>query len=244
MNYLVVAFSEIAFVAPIVAIVINADPVGIFMEDLQLLSHHLLVKTLIRYVIMQHCILAVVRCYVTFYLPAVSTFYIFLACLKRIIKKPESENSVKYYTQLRIIQQTGMTSIRTLAALLMFTGFVLCVLGTWIIISGRQIFPVLLYCMCTLVTLVIYIVIAQTIPKIVECDELSRKLIVEIWPRRKARTIRWDSNFENKMWKMILISQKPLTFYYGLAAFDRETKHNFYYNIFSNTVDIVLLTTS
>lgn len=242
MIYLVLTFLTMALTAPIIAIALNFDPIGIIMEDYRILSDHWILKISIRFVLFQHCVIGLVRSYAMFYLPVVSNFSIFLSCLRRISEMPHSENCIKYYTQLRIIQLTGMTSVSILAGQLMSIGFIMSVVGAWIIISGRKIFPVLVYHLMTVITVVIYIVIAETIPKVVECDELSKKLTTEILPRRKFRNICLESTFENKIWKKVLLSQKPLTFYYASASFDRETKHNFYYNIFMNTVNMVLLT--
>lgn len=71
----------------------------------------------------------------------------------------------------------------------------------------------------SLITVLIYIVIAETVPQIMECDEFSRKLITEIRPGWKSRNNRIESRHKTNIRKKVSFSLKQLTFYYASVSF-------------------------
>lgn len=159
---------------------------------------------------------------------------------KEIQKIGIKYGAISYYSQFQVLTEVGREGIRLIAGVLISTGFIVAISTNFILLSCYDSLPLVIYICGLMISGVTYLVIIQTVPRIVRCNLFTKQLLKHIWPL--AVTRRW-SCVPLKTSRIILRTlkaQRPVTYYYGTAVFDQDTKINFYRNILEITTNCVL----
>lgn len=224
------------FLAPAVFL-FGVDPYSLFVEYHNLrISKDFYFLYIIQqaaiYIIVQWCTLESTRVYITFLAPALIVFTLYIDCLNTIFTKSLNDAVISLYNQLYCINQAGTETLRTLMGLMFVSGFVLIVLGNWLVLAGWNIIPFEMYCAVLAMLLVCYFTIGETVPYAIRSNELSEAILH-----------RWRSQVlgKKKQWIRIVRARRPIAFYYALTKFEKETQVNYYSNIVDYTVNLLLL---
>lgn len=164
---------------------------------------------------------------------ALCKFYI--RCITLLASRRAGEFEVLMYIQLQYINQVGMHTISLMVGSIMSGGVVLLVLGNWFIISGWGSYPTEIYLAFTVVTLLMYVILWQTLPLAVEINEMSTSLL-----------LKWKNQLTGiGKGKKILLkrirAQRSVAIHYVLTKLERNTKRNFFAVVFDFSVDLMLL---
>lgn len=229
----------------------NLDPTYYILEELfpteNMISN--LIKLVVRIIVLQWAVVEAARSLLIMFLPAVSIFNLVISCINIISRQNPNEETLVLYSRLQCVVQFAFEGVREGAGILMGTGFLLGVLGTWTIVKGWQLLPLPLYCILSVLTVVIYTVVWQTLPRICNCNRSSYKMLKIRWPVKdiaywKEKLGREDigRSLRYRSWKRYLEAQRPVTWYYGTAAFDEDTTANFCQNIVDQAMSLILVT--
>lgn len=161
--------------------------------------------------------------------------------LERIKLMKSLKASIEYYRQFQVLVETGTEGLREVAGLLMAGGFLIAVSCNYVVISAFDKLPVGIYLCFGVSGLVCYVGIHQTLPLVVYCNEISSELCCSIWPNLLATNKAVISKRSFEVLRRLIIARKLVTYYYGFAKFDKETKSNFYWNIIDFTITLVLV---
>lgn len=165
--------------------------------------------------------------------PILSIFKIYLSLLNEIRRLPSNWVAVRKYTRLQCINKCGDEAFRLIDGTLMIVGFVLCIIGLWIILQGWKFLPLLLYLMASLTVISGFIVVLVKIPSLVNVYKCSRYLIDVHWRRH--------NNANSRYMRRLFKAQRPICFYYGTAEYTNTTETVYYHNILDSTVSVMLL---
>lgn len=248
---LVLSLFFIAIALPITALVSNADPAHIILEQVLPTSSPSItaLKLIFRAVLLQFVAVEGCACVGIIIMCGTSAFTIMTSNIRLIAEIPPTENALRIYFQLRCLLQIGFECMRFITSQLMGLGFLIATFATWVLVRGWKLFPPLLYTALSVITVAIYIGISQTLPKCVNSHKYSQHLLEVQWP--KANVDCWQNRQQSsnnagrrqyKVWKKMLRAQRTITWYYGMAAFDMDTKTNFYESIFDHALDLILIT--
>lgn len=198
---------------------------------------------IIRYLIINWYSLESSRSSVVAFLPSIFIFNLTKNCLEMITEQSKTckLSAVKLYAQLQCISQIGREMVTYVAAIMMCFGFVVCVMGLWIIIKGRSIFPLNFYLIICVVIMISYVVVFQTLPVIIVCYESSKKLVYDRWQKQGVLDYLGKGDYERKYWRKVIRSRRPLVFYFGTAMFEKGTQVNFFMHIVDFTATLVLI---
>lgn len=235
---------------PSLLVLSNMDPA--YYVCLQLMPEQTLYQSFVlqifRLAFFQWTVLEGVRSITAMFLPAVSIFNIVIFCLKHISGMHPNNDVTERYRHLLCLVQFGRESIRYTAGVAMGCGFVVAVLGTWIVVIGWKMFPLFVYLVLCTITLATYIGIWQTVPRICFCFTFSQYVLQKKWPKEILGFWKGDRQLEGlsehlhcKYWMMKLKALRPISWYYYTAVFDQDTTQNFYENIFLRAVDLILI---
>lgn len=181
------------------------------------------------------------RTFATILTPAMAIFNVAGNILRCIRQKRPLARAIKYYTQCQVLTETGRQGIREGAGLLMTAGFVIAVTCNYIVLSGFKQIPLIIYLCMIFLEIIVYLVLFQTLPLIITCFEISLETCTQIWVHRLNAMKRSLSKQDFDELRKKLKAQRPITYYYGTAIFERETKCNYYRNILEFTINSLLL---
>lgn len=167
--------------------------------------------------------------------------YLFMKCLKRVKNFENKRKALLIYTHLRLVSNTGQNCIRYIAGVYMICGLILLVTGNYSVLKGWKSLPATMYSVMVLILLCIYILVSETVPLITKCHSFSKQMIEVDWFSNMAITDCFVKRKDRKMWRLRVQAQKPITFYYGPALFEKNTKINFYSRVINHSVDALLL---
>lgn len=171
-------------------------------------------------------------------------FNLFMTCLKRIKNITNGNRSLMLYIHLQLICHLGQNCTRYLAGVLMACGLVLLVAGNYTVFVGWKSFPVALYTVMVTILVVVYVVVSQTVPMVTQCHSFSKQMIRVDWflkPALKTMDNLFATRKARTLWRLRIQAQKPISFYYGPALYENNTKINFYSRVISHTIDTLLL---
>ncbi len=187
------------------------------------------------YILTQWCTLEATRIYIALCIPTMTICNIYLRTLKVIGSSELNIRTLLLYTQLHCINQIGMRVIAKIAGAFMGVGFLLFVIGNWIILKGWNILPVQVYVLIFGIVVIAYFVLVQTIPLAISCNEFCKGIIN-----------RWETGLSSpnrhlRYWKRKVRAQQAISFYYALTRFERNTQVNYYSAIVSYTTNALML---
>lgn len=230
---------------------VGVGPIVMFLQldpGYQLLSHPTSTKgVIIRYIICHGYSLESGRTCCAILLVALLYCKITLnsvQMISKIAKTRPVSNSLFVYSQLHCIHPIAQRVIRAGAGVLMSLGFVICVLGAWIVLMGHNLFPAELYVVLSVTMVCVYATVLETLPIAIKCHESSEHLIEILWKGQGTLELLQQacSIRKRKILKRVVRAQRPLSMYYGTAIFDKETQINFLLNVVSYTVNVILIT--
>lgn len=181
------------------------------------------------------CTLELARIYTIFMIPVMTIFSLYFSALESITNRTLSITTVQLYQQLHCINQIGLEIIRTFAGALMTVGTLSLVLSNWVIISGWNSFPPMVYILVGLFATEVYFVVFESITQAGKSNELSKKIICK-WKDE----IDWKW-FSKPYWERVARAQRPVSIYYAFTKFEKETKVNYFTNVIDRSVDVILL---
>lgn len=193
----------------------------------------------IRYLATHWSVLEICRSLSLVLLASMSYCNMLTIFLREISKIRGSDKTIMEYAKLQCVNQVGIDAARNLAGLLMGAGFVICVCGNWLSVFEWRFIPFEVNISMCLVTLVVYLVIYETLPLYIKCHEFSKQM-VKGWKYEYMKKQSVSSKKIIRIWKRILRAQQPINLYWGTTKFKRETNVNFYSNIIDYKVDMML----
>lgn len=232
------------------SVFLNMDPMYFMFRNVQLRNQTItkIFNVTLRLIIGQCCVFEVTRTLSLQILYDVSVFSILFSCLKQISQMSPKKLTVHYFSQLQCIIQVALHGFRISGGHQMLIGFCIAVSGTWVSVVGWKLFPLAVYLVLSIITIVNYTVIWITVPKICQCYTLSKHMLKVSWQKadqmcrsKNNTTYALGHLFQSRELKQVLRSMRHVTWYYGTAIFDEETFRNFYGNVFDRTVDMILL---
>lgn len=219
---------------------IEVDTFSIFLNTKGLLVAsdrfllHVLQK-LVVYVMIQWCTLESTRIYISLLLPLLGIFSIYVACLKNLYDRALSQNVIALYRQLYCINQVGFIIIRYLTGTLMGFGLLLAVCCNRIVLVGWNTFPISIYFSCLGFLAITYFVIALAVPYAI-CSNEESECLLKRWRNQVQFKYATRLCLKKQVWSL-----RPVAIYYADTKFERDTKVNYYFNIVSYTVNLLLV---
>lgn len=160
--------------------------------------------------------------------------------LKYSSKRGASEG-IEWYKKLQIVTSTAMAPGRKFSAVMISLGFVLVISGNYGIFAGSGVIPIPIYACHCVVQVALYAVVGLTLPRVVACFTFSNDMITAIWPKSLIGNYDKFSRRRFHIQRKTIRSLMPITFYYGTARFDEETKTSFYVHTLLHTIDLLLV---
>lgn len=184
---------------------------------------------IIRYVWTHWCVAEATRSYS---FAILASFYMCITIqkvLQEISRKALSENTINVYMKLQCIIQTGQYAVRYVAGVLMSSGFLILVVGNWLTVVGWKFIPIEVNLSMTLVTVVVYLTVSNTMPRVIRFNEESKQMIKQ-WNYKYIKN-KTDINSPKtgvpfKLWRKWVQAQRPVTMYWCTSVFERDTKVN------------------
>lgn len=189
----------------------------------------------VRYVVIQWVTLESSRVYIVATASILTKFSITVNCLNNLKSRKLSRSSINLYHQLFIINQNCMFIIRQTALCLLGMGFVMLVLLNFVVIVGWKLYNHVLYFGALVFAIMTYVILTQTLPRIIACSQAAEELI-NLWKYNLTNLMTGGS-----YWKRLVKAQQPMCFYYGTAKIDKETKVNYYSNLITYTLNLLLI---
>ncbi len=149
--------------------------------------------------------------------------------------RPLTRHTILLHNQLHCINHMVIDICKGFNAMILGFSFVCSVLTNWIVISGWEFFGIEIYALCIFGGIVIYILIILSLEWLCKLDELSRD-VIHGW----KVNLHWQRDSHEYFVKLVR-AQQPVTQYYAMSKFDKETKSNYFQSIVNYTVNAVLL---
>lgn len=227
------------FLAPAL-VMFDIDPLSLKLQHCFSSIHHpsdlfyYFAKIVIS-LVFQWCTLESARICINVLVPVINFANMYLVCLRRILTANTGldEKIVFWYNQHYCIHQRGMDILRKLGGTVMGIGFILILLCNWMVLTGWQKMPLEIYFVIVGLLVVVYFILSQTMPIAIRCNEISES-ILQNWKGQLQR--------KKSYWSKILVSKRPIAFYYAMTKFEIETKINYYSNIAQYTINLILVT--
>lgn len=218
-------------------ILANADVMNLFIE--QIFPHHTpnLFSFILRCFVAQWVGFEFVRINVLIFFSLMLLVNIDIHLVGTLFSKPLNSKTLMLYAELHVINQCGMDILRVVCGSLLASGFFVYVFSNWVLIVGWKFLPVNIYLFIVGLLTIGYFVLIETLPLAIKCNEDTKRLISK-WERLIIKY--YDKGGKNQHWHRICKSLRPIAIYYCMTKFDRETKRNYYANIFNNTINILL----
>lgn len=226
-------------VAPLANAVLNRDPIYTYFCKIKG-EEFILTHALPRFIIFTWMYLEGGRICCLVVTAAMMLFYMVCRILKHITSMNAMENGLKRYRELQVLIEIGREGSRQIFGVLLACGFFFTVTVNFLVVYGHKHLSLALHICFVLIDVATYVTIFRTIPMAVNCYNMSLKLIHRIWRHRLA-LFHEDSGMKMKIIKKILLAQKPITFYYGPAMLDQDTKSNFPWKILEFTITLLLI---
>lgn len=226
----------------------NFDPPYFIFEYIfhPMVNQSLTVKAstrIIRYLWTHWCVAEATRTYALAILFAIYVCIAIQNFLQEISRIALSENSIKIYMKLQCILQTGQYTFRCGSGILMSSGFVILVVGNWLTVVGWKFIPIEVNLSMTLVTVVVYLTVSNTIPRVIRFNEDSKQMIKQ-WNYKYIKKKTYGNSPKTgvpfKLWRKLVQAQRPVTVYWCTSIFKRDTKVNYYSNVMDYTVNTIL----
>lgn len=180
---------------PPVAVYLRFDPLDYLMEDFaarNISQEYFVIAA--RWIIVQWNCLEIGRSMALVLLPTIDTFNLTVSFLKTLWDLPPDEVSLKRYVELRCLQQLGIGGIRIQAGVFMGVGYILGVMGAWVVVMAWKWVPVWFYCIGCASAVITYVIILQTLPIICRCLRLSNKMLKVVWPNQSVKY--WQKRYK------------------------------------------------
>lgn len=201
---------------------------------------------MIRYVATHWSVLEATRSYTLVLIAFMAYYNINSSCLHAINEMPLSEKTIKKYIELQYINKIGQHSLKYISGSLMSAGFLIMVVGNWLSLVGWDFIPIQVNLSMTLITLIVYFVMYESLPMAIYGHEYSKKMIF-MWEskyvaKQNLCSFKTKANgmLSVKLWRKMCKAQQPITFYWCSAKYEQATKVNFYSNIIEYTLSIIL----
>ncbi len=113
--------------------------------------------------------------------------------------------------------------------------FVCSVLTNWIVICGWELFGIEIYAACTFAGIGMYCLVTISLQWLCKLDKLSRE-VIHGWKynvHKQAESL--------KYFVKLIRAQKPVSQFYAMTKFDKDTQSNYFDNIVNYTVNAILL---
>lgn len=110
-------------------------------------------KLIFRYAIGYCIAIEATRSFTILFLMPVFILQIVLRILKEFEKLPVNDLTLQLYSQLQVCSQLGHYSVRLGAGVLVPAGFIACVIGLWILLTGWKVMAVGIYLMFAFITI-------------------------------------------------------------------------------------------
>ncbi len=198
-----------------------------------------------RYITTHWSVLEATRSYTLTCIAYMAYYNINNSCLHAINEIPLSEITMKEYIELQYINRIGQHSLKYISGSLMSAGFMILVVGNWLSLVGWDFIPIQVNLSMTLITIIVYFVLYESLPMAIYGHEYSKKMIFKWEAKYVAKQnvgsfITKSGALRVKSWRKMCRAQQPITFYWCTAKFEQETKVNFYSNIFEHTLNMIL----
>lgn len=194
------------------------------------------------------CVLYVIACFSSFEIARVISTVLTVvftlvtstkSLIDTIFMSTSLQRSIVLFRKLLLLTQFGKEGFREVAGVLMCFGFVVVVSINFMVLTCYQEMPLGIYIIDWLILVVICTSFSFVLPKIIDCNDYSRQFLkydlIYDCQARCATTA--DRRYSLK----VIRATMPLTYYYGVAKFDQETKTNFYWQILDFTINFVLM---
>lgn len=172
---------------------------------------------------------------------AMMLFYMTGKILSCIIYTNKVENGLKRYRELQVLIEIGREGTRQVIGVLLACGFFFAVTANFLVVYGHKHLTLVMHICFVFADLAVYVAIFRTIPMAVNCYNMSLKLIHRVWRHWLASFMSLGNGIKAKTVKRILLAQKPITFYYGPAMLNQDTKSNFLWKILEFTITLLLI---
>lgn len=117
----------------------------------------------------------------------------------------------------------------------MAVGMLILIFCNLIVLAGWELVPLEVYMVAVLTRVVSCFVLGQAIPFAIKSNELSES-VLRIW-KRSVATI----NYKIRYWPKVLVAKRPVSFYYAMTKFEKDTKGNYYSTVVESTVDLLIV---
>lgn len=150
---------------------------------------------------------------------------------------------VEWYKRLQIVTETGRKGLRNVAGVLMAVGYVVITSGNYGVISstGTLRLPIPVYICQWIVQVGMYIALGILLPLVIDYYSLSKEFKSKTWTNSCIGLLGVSTKRQFRILRKRVRSLMPITYYYGYARFDEETKTSFYIKTILNTIDLLLL---
>lgn len=221
-------------------VLIGVDPISVFINyrfpDFS--TNHFpiyLTFKVLDYLIHQFGTLESTRIYLTLFLPAMTLFQTYTNCLTNISNRKLNHTTISLYNQLYCINQVGVDFVKGISGFFLGIGIVLLAICNWIVIAGWGSFPLEIYMLVFGVSSVGYFLLTQTVPYAAKSNELSVR-IQKSWEKQLL-----TKGSQICHWSKLIVAKRPISFYYAMTKFERDTFLNYLYTIVDYTINLLML---
>lgn len=196
---------------------------------------NLYILALFRYALLQRTVNEGFRILLTIVILFLTILKTFMNILKLLGNRQLNRQTILLFNQLHCINQMVIYVFKYFNGMLMGFAFVIIILLNWIIISGGSIFGWEIYAVCAMGNITLSSIMILALEWACQIDEIS-KTVIQRW---KVNTHKQP--YSIKYWIRLVKAQQPISLYYGMTKFDKETSSTYYHNIVDYTVNAVLL---
>ncbi len=190
---------------------------------------------LIRFIAIQQMVTECARILLTLLIPYLTMLKTFMDILKLLHSRQLTRKTILLYNQLHCINHMVIDICRWFNAMILFIGFVCSVLINWVVLCGWELLGLEIYAVCNFVGIGMYCLMILSLEWLCQLDEFSREVI------NSCKVNMYRQTHSLKYFVKLVRAQKPVTLYYAMTKFDKETKSNYFNNIVNYTVNAILL---
>lgn len=221
------------------SIYVEIDPLYLILEShCPYVFQNLLLKIMtfiVRFVWLHWCMLEGTRTSALISVTLMTACNMYLNIVVRLRKKCLGIKLINLYNQFHCINQIGQAPVSKVAGLLMSAGVLLLVIVNYVIICKWSALPAGLYFLIANLGFILYCVMLQTVPLLVNCDAMCTDMI-DSWKKCISKM----KGFK-MYWVKVVKAQRPVSVYYALTKFEQQTRRNYYSAVLDHTINALLL---